>query len=342
MVEPQLTSAQPRPPKGRRVALKLLISLGLLAVCLLFVDREVFAATLRGFDWRLLIGASLLYVASQIAVGYRFELVLRALNRSIGVPAAIRYHLLSNWFNQVLPTSFGGEAVKVLMLRRRVGLRRGLRAVVANRLLGLLAVIVAALLVTAMAWASGLIDGMIALPALLVLTGGLLPLVAAAAPRLVRGLARPFLALPIVRQFVRLILIFAADLARTLAPARLRLMLLSSLGILALTFATLAVLGVGLGLGQRLDIVLWACPFMILAMHVPVSLGGWGTRELGTIVSFEAVGLAPELALALSISYGLANLLGSILGAGIAFLAHGDQPLAPAARAAATQKEAGD
>jgi hypothetical protein len=54
---------------------------------------------------------------------------------------------------------------------------------------------------------------------------------------------------------------------------------------------------------------------MIGVMLVPVSIGGWGLRELAVISLLADYGIAPEKALLLSVSFGLALAVGSLPGA---------------------------
>ncbi|MEQ1507245.1 MAG: UPF0104 family protein, partial [Myxococcota bacterium] len=59
---------------------------------------------------------------------------------------------------------------------------------------------------------------------------------------------------------------------------------------------------------------LTAIPLVLLAMAVPIGLGGWGLREATAAVILPRLGFSPEAAVALSASYGVSALLGAAPG----------------------------
>ena len=60
-------------------------------------------------------------------------------------------------------------------------------------------------------------------------------------------------------------------------------------------------------------VVMWTV--MIGAVLIPISIGGWGLRELAVISLLATYGVAPERALLFSVCFGLALALGSLPGA---------------------------
>jgi glycosyltransferase 2 family protein len=58
---------------------------------------------------------------------------------------------------------------------------------------------------------------------------------------------------------------------------------------------------------------------------VPISIGGWGLRELAVISLLAGYGVAPERALLFSVCFGLALAVGSLPGAAVWLL----YPFAP-------------
>jgi hypothetical protein len=51
------------------------------------------------------------------------------------------------------------------------------------------------------------------------------------------------------------------------------------------------------------------------AVALPISIGGWGLRELAVVSLLGAHGVAPERALLFSVCFGLALAIGSLPGA---------------------------
>ena len=56
-------------------------------------------------------------------------------------------------------------------------------------------------------------------------------------------------------------------------------------------------------------------PGALLAMSIPISVGGWGLREASAVTLWTMAGLSPGAALASSILYGILSLLGALPGA---------------------------
>jgi hypothetical protein len=52
----------------------------------------------------------------------------------------------------------------------------------------------------------------------------------------------------------------------------------------------------------------------LLAMAIPISIAGWGVREGTMVIALGQVGVLPADALALSVAFGLINMLAGILG----------------------------
>jgi hypothetical protein len=69
---------------------------------------------------------------------------------------------------------------------------------------------------------------------------------------------------------------------------------------------------------------------MIGVVLVPISIGGWGLRELAVVSLLATHGVAPERALLFSVCFGLALAIGSLPGA-LAWLLY---PFASARRSA--------
>ena len=58
-----------------------------------------------------------------------------------------------------------------------------------------------------------------------------------------------------------------------------------------------------------------AIPLILLAMALPISVGGWGLREAAAAAVLPPLGWSAEAAVATSALYGLSALLGASPGA---------------------------
>jgi len=83
--------------------------------------------------------------------------------------------------------------------------------------------------------------------------------------------------------------------------------------------ATVLCLSLGLGISiSPLDAFVLVPAALLIAM-VPISIAGWGVREVVFIQAFSLAGIAPSQALALSLLYGCVGLATSLLGGAVWF-----------------------
>ncbi|MCG8592191.1 MAG: flippase-like domain-containing protein [Proteobacteria bacterium] len=255
-----------------------------------------------------------------LAVGaWRFQLLLGGAGHAVPGIALFRGYLVATFFNTLLPGAVLGDVYRVVDARREM--RSGSRAtglVVLERLFSLAALGVLVLAV-ALALAAGEVSrgGLgIVVPVALVLTAlGLVVFF----PGFHDGLRR---LVPAQRRFPRLwgavdqSLGAAADAVRS--PARA-----GQAFVLSLVGHLLPALSAWL-LAQTLhSSVAWPwyaafVPFIALVSLLPVSIGGAGVRELLYVELFGAVGMRPEVALALALSVFASSLVWAGIG-GLAF-----------------------
>jgi uncharacterized membrane protein YbhN (UPF0104 family) len=215
---------------------------------------------------------------------------------------------IGTFFTQVLPTSIGGDAVRILLAGRRgLPYGRAFSGVMLERASGLLALV--ALVAGGALWLGGRLDPpalrfflLAALPGLLAVLGLLCVLDRLPLPARLAGPARPFQAL-------------AADARRVmLAPlASLALLLLSAAAQLC-TVGSVWLLAQGLGLPLGLWDSLALVPAIVLITFFPLSFAGWGVREGAAVVLLGFAGLAADEALAVSVLLGLGSLAAGLPG----------------------------
>lgn len=90
---------------------------------------------------------------------------------------------------------------------------------------------------------------------------------------------------------------------------------LCSVGVQMLSASALAAGGVALGIA--VDAAVWAfaiAPVFLMAA-LPVSVGGWGTREAAAVLALAPFGVAPAAAVGAAMLYGLYGLAQAVLGA---------------------------
>ncbi len=303
----QQTNANPL--KRRLFALlKLAVSVGLLALLLGTMDMAAVAAVLGRLP-PAAIAAGLVLMLLQITVlGLRWWLVMAAIEVPIPIRKALPVTFIGVFFNQVLPTSFGGDAVRMWQAHRiGVGGEAAVVGVVLERLGGLFGL--AVLTAFGAAYLGGEIDNQ-------TLRLGLL----ATLPVAVAGVVALAMLDRLPARWRRgAVLEKAARLARDsrrvfLTPAKALPLLLLSLLSHGLAAAAIYAFAEGLQLGLPFLTCVALFSAVILVTAIPISFAGWGLREGAMVALFAFAGLAADTALALSLAFGAAYLAASLPG----------------------------
>ena len=125
--------------KRIRGILQLLFSLALLAWLVGYVGLDEIATVLIGLNWAWYLPAFLFFMVNLVLRTYRWHTLLSALSNRASFWQLLYLYFLGFFFNNFIPSGFGGDIVKVVSLRQEHG--RGVEAlssVVMDRLTGLL------------------------------------------------------------------------------------------------------------------------------------------------------------------------------------------------------------
>ena len=285
------------------------------------LDGHALAAAMRQLAPATVAVAALLTAAQAMIIGWRWHRIVSLLGGRLPPLDALKWVFVGLFFNNALPTSVGGDAVRIVLLRRSgasfklaagsVAIERGTGLVV----LGLMVSACVPAVWSAVHGRSWSLTLALVGPALL---AGLL--VAAVADRVFGRW------LPVGPAGV---LTWLGDGLRRLALHPRSLAEIAGLGLAASFTGLLAafVLGTGLGIDLGLPAYVVLVGGATLLSVLPISLGGWGVRELGMVALFGALGVGAERALALSLLWGLLPLLVS-LPAGMLWWRDGGTPRA--------------
>ncbi len=296
-------------PKQRLLALlKLAISIVLLYLLLRSMDAAVVAGILGRLPIVAITVAGALLVLQTLVLGLRWWLVMAAIGVPLKYGKIVPLTFMGVFFNQVLPTSIGGDAVRMWQAYRAgVPTEAAVGSVLLERISGIVGLVV---MTTLGVWYMG---GSIDNEPLRRVLLAMLPLtfLGVAVLASLDRMPNRWRQLPVLAELARL----AVDSRRILfAPGTAVPLLL--LSILSHALAAGAVYAFAEGL--RLDLSLWDCvalfPTVILATMIPVSFAGWGIREGAMVVLFAFAGIDADTALALSLAFGLAILAASLPG----------------------------
>ncbi len=275
------------------------------------IDFAELARTLPVFDFRWTALAVLLATLQIPLLGLRWCGILDALalrTEQMTRTALIGVTAIGAFFTQVLP-NVAGEGVRVwLVARLGCDWRNGVLSVLIDRGVGvglMVAFAFAVLLVpsalTAVAGYRGLILTVYGVSLLAGVLG--LALTPAVAPVLERWRLTRWLAT-----------LLSANHRVLLGPYSLTILGIGC-AVHGLTVVVICLLGQAQGL--TLSIVDSAVLFVVMVgiALIPVSVGGWGLRELAVVALLGGHGVAPERALLFSVCFGLAFVLAALPGA---------------------------
>ena len=310
------------------LALKIGISAGLLY----WASRSVDLGAVVGHFARLdafWVAVALAAIATQIAVAaQRWSWIAGRLGAVLPARRAVRYSFVAAFFNQALPSTVGGDAMRVWLLARGdQQWKRAVYSVFVDRAagVGFLAVVVAACL----PWSLELIAAPEGRAAVMVIgLGGVAGLVG--------GLALAFTApgprLAAWRPARLLFEIAGASRAALLDRARGPGIAVLSVFIHILTVVAAWCLARAIAISPNALAMLILIPPVMLISMIPISIGGWGIREGAMVVAFGYAGIEPSQALAVSVLLGGSTLAVAAAG-GVIWLAERH----PARAAAGTQ-----
>ena len=149
---PGLVSAvtQSRPYRLLRRNLSSLLKIGVTVVGLAIVLSSIPLAQIREelviVSWPWLFLALAMITLSLVLRAFRWGILLRGLKATVQFGRLVELYFVGNFYNAFLPSGFGGDAVRILEIARDVPPNVAAGTVLVDRLTGLLALFLMALL----------------------------------------------------------------------------------------------------------------------------------------------------------------------------------------------------
>jgi uncharacterized membrane protein YbhN (UPF0104 family) len=302
-------------------SLRLFVTAGLLWALLAHADLSRSKELLDHVSLPLLAAGAMALLATSPFSALRWHIVMAAETTSPGPWTLLKIVLVGLFFNQVLPSGVGGDAVRAWRCHRLgVGVAAAIRSILLDRVSGYFVLVVL--------FAAGL-------PVLLhVLPGahqryGLILLLGVSLCGLIALFLIDYLPWRLLR--FRLVAELAAlsREGRRLFGRPVRSGAVLSLAAATVGLTIVAFMLVAGSLGVDLSFGSWVviAPPVTLIQLVPVSLAGWGVRELGFVVVLAGFGVPAEAALAASLLFGLCMIVVGLPG-GLLWLTEWDIALA--------------
>lgn len=286
--------------------IKLIITIIILYIILRVINTDKLLSILYDIKIPFLLLAILFQFLSNLVASFRWNLIMTSLDFKEKLVVYIKSYFKGTFFNQALPSSIGGDAIRVLELGAKgYSKREAFYGIFIDRIIGLLGLLLLNLIANFMnsnllpSWLFNLIN-LIGIGSIL----GLIMLV------LIRKI-KQFEDLPILGLVYNLSRRF-----RKVYNNLTNIIIQTSLSIVIHLLSIIAIYAISIALGM--DYSLWVFlvifPPVILFTLIPISLAGWGVREGAMIGLFMLIGAPKEAVLSLSVLYGIIVIICSLPG----------------------------
>jgi len=286
--------------------LRLCVTIALLVGLWYLTDGPEIRERLSRAEWSWLLAALITAHLQIVLSALRWRLTAAQLGQPLPWSNAIGEYYLSQLINLTMPGGILGDASRAVRQRHQVGMLRAAQAVMIERLVGqfaLFGVLFSGFVIVTLrpgtlilpAWLAEVIAWLAIGSAGLLVIGGLLCLVPGILSRMAGGF---------------LVAIRLGLLARGVWPRQLGL----SLAIVACNLGSFAFCAAATGTDLPLAAVVTVLPLILIAMLIPVSVGGWGLREGAAATIWPVMGAGAEAGIAASIAFGFVILAASLPG----------------------------
>jgi len=289
----------------------------LLYLSLRWVNLGTLVERLNHLEPGWLLLAIILLAIQLLPLSARWRQIAISCGTDMGFTGTLQINFIAAFFNQVLPSTVGGDGVRIWFAAcRGVGWANATYSVLLDRIFGVfvLALVVAACL----PWTLQLIREPAPRAVLLVLAGGAIAgplIVLLAGTHFDRGLRRWT-----ITRHVAAVAEVAVKTCRSLRSAAIVVGSSIMVHLLTISAAWCCVRAVAAPVGFAH--VLFLIPPVLLIATVPISIAGWGVRESGMIAAFSYAGLAESDGLTLSILFGAVSFIIGMVG-GVVWISSG-------------------
>lgn len=255
-----------------------------------------------------LFTAALVMFLLSFAHAARWVIIIRANNGHMRFATSLKLVLVGYFFSQALPSSIGGDAMRVWEAHRGgLSLDTALNTVVMDRLTALAALLI--MTAVAMPWLMDIVSEPAARYVLLLMlaAGAIGFVVLLNLSRLPESVFR----WRVVRAAIRLSQVSQKVLLK-LNSATVTLVL--SVGVHIGVAFVVFILADALGVDANLTSCILLMPLVMLATLAPISIAGWGVREGAMVLALGLIHVTRTDAIAVSVLFGATLLVTSLPG----------------------------
>lgn len=305
-------------------ALKVLVTVGLLAWIFSRLDFLALRQQLSQSDLPLLLMGTAVLAVQPLLGALRWRIILQRLQLHLPAISIVRWTYIGVFVNQLLLATVGGDALRIWLARRAGG---GLGLVVNSVLLDRVAMVLSLvfMMLVCAPWYSGSLPQAQFRGSMGVLVAGAVAGMAVLlwADRIPQGLRR-------WRGLQWFMSLSAHTRAVFTHPASGGAVMFLSILSVANLMASVVFFALAFGATAGPVAMFLVLAPVIAASTLPVSIGGWGTREVAMVALLGLLGVTAETAILSSVWLGVASLLTSLPGAFFHFSRDVSGPAAPA------------
>lgn len=292
----------------KKTLLKVAISLLLIIMLLRGADVPGLVARFQGVNPWNLFAATLVMFSLTFAHAARWVAIIRASGGSMGFLTSFKLVLVGYFFSQALPSSVGGDAMRIWQAHRSgLSLGTALNTVVLDRLVALAAMLI--MTAVALPWLKDMVvDSTIRWAFVLIL-------IASAVGFAVLLVLSRFPASVFRWKLTQVAARLSEAAQETLLSARscfvtLSLSIVVHIGVSVVVFMLADALGIRVSLVHCILLV----PLVMMVTLIPISIAGWGVRESAMVVAFGLIQVPRSDAIAVSLLFGMTLLVTGLPG----------------------------
>ncbi len=280
-------------------AIKIFFSLSIVFYFIISIDISQIKKTILNFNTEFLIILILFINIRVFLGGIRFYFMIYPFNQ-ISITTLTKHYYIGFMFNNLLPTSIGGDAVRVFLLSKEASIskKKGFTLIVIERLIGLYVLIILSFIFSFFA----------DIPSKIMFFTGLIFIISSVFILFYKKILYRFRSFKIIEKLTSLLTILQSSYKR-----------LFLFFLFCLLFQIVSILLVYL-IALAFDFIISPLPFFVfvpliwLFTLIPISFGGVGLREIAFIYLFSMIGLEKEQSFILSLGTYFSFVITGIIG----------------------------
>ena len=305
------------------LAARVLVSAALLYFAFRGINFAAIQTRLSGID-PLWVALAILATVFQIFLGaLRWREISTACTAPLGTGQAFRYNMIGAFFNQTLPSTIGGDAMRLWLVKQTgAGWRAATYSVLVDRAIGLIAL--AIIVIASLPWSYDLVANHRGRIALLLVDVGAIG--AGLGFLLLAHIPWKWLTTFWPTKHIHACSVIANRVIFNRRSGPKIAVLSLTIHVMAVVIAWCAVRSISAPAAFE-QLFMLVPPIMLITM-LPISIAGWGVREATMMVAFGYAGLAQTDGTIVSLLFGASSFVVGAIG-GLVWILSAEKAKAP-------------